>query len=180
MLAQPHRRDQHSKDEQRKPAHRGCAPSEEAVIAAFKEGIAVAAIARSAGRTPRSIQWMLRKAGLRPNPHKRPSATEPGDAAVQDQATSFRSEDIAFQRAMARAIASGQEMPPMVGVYKDSRPLNARFVFEPVPYSSGCTSPASECAELVSPVDRLAGLDRADARTSKPFTEAETRDGEIG
>jgi len=53
ILAQRPQRDERSNDEQR-GAPRTCA--EESVIAAFKEGFAVAAIARSAGRTPRSIQ----------------------------------------------------------------------------------------------------------------------------
>ena len=153
-------------------------PPEEAAIAAFKAGVAVAAIARDVGRTARSIQWTLRKAGLRPNPHKRPTAVEPGDATIHDQATSFRDQDLAFQRAMARAIAAGQEHPPMVGVRKDERPLNARFVFEPVPHTSGCTSPASECADLASPIERLPRLGRTDALASEPST-AETGDGEI-
>jgi hypothetical protein len=178
MLTPGHRRDERPQDEQRNPEHRTCPPSEDAVIAAFKQGVAVAAIARRAGRTPRSIQWMLRKAGLRPDPHKRPSATEPGDATVQDQATSFRDQDIAFQRAMVRAIASGDESPPMIGVHKDRRPLNARIVFEPVPHSSGCTSPAGECADLVPPVAQLARMVRGEAPTTEPSREAEMGDAE--
>jgi hypothetical protein len=173
------RRHQWPKDQQRNPKHRTCPPSEDAVIAAFKDGATVAAIARSAGRTPRSIQWTLRKAGLRPNPHKRPGATEPGDATAHDQATSFRDQDIAFQRALARAIASGDESPPMVGVHKDKRPLSARMVFEPVPHSSGCTSPAGECADLATSVDRLARLSRAEAPISEPSIDAEMGDAEI-
>jgi hypothetical protein len=169
------RRHEWPKDQQRHPQHRTCPPSEDAVIAAFK----VAAIARSAGRTPRSIQWTLRKAGLRPNPHKRPSATEPGDATAQDQASLFREQDIAFQRALVRAIAAGDENPPMVGVHKDPRPLNARMVFEPVPHSSGCTSPAGDCADLATSVERLARLSRAEAPISEPSIEAEMGDAEI-
>jgi hypothetical protein len=180
MFTSGHRRDERPKDEQRHPEHRTCPPSEDAVIAAFKEGVAVAAIARRAGRTPRSIQWTLRKAGLRPNPHKRPSATEPGDATAQDQAISFYNQDIAFQRSMVRVIASGHENPPMIGVHKDRRPLTARIVFEPVPHSSGCTSPARECADLVSPVARLARMVRGEARITEPSTEAEMGDAEIG
>jgi hypothetical protein len=177
MLASPHRRDERPKDEQRQQPDRTREPSEEAVIAAFKAGVAVAAIARHVGRSARSIQWTLRKAGLRPNPHKRPGALEPGDATIHDQATSFRDQDLAFQRAMARAIAAGQERPPMVGVRKDDRPLNARFVFEPVSRTSGCTSPASECADLASPIDGSARLGRMDALAGEPSTAAETGDG---
>jgi|HubBroStandDraft_6_1064221.scaffolds.fasta_scaffold1481868_1 hypothetical protein len=90
MLAPGQRRDDGPKDGQRVPAHRTRAPSDEDVIAAFKAGVPVAAIARRAGRTARAIQWTLRRAGLRPNPHKRPSAADTGDATLQDQATSFR------------------------------------------------------------------------------------------
>jgi hypothetical protein len=177
MSASPHRRDERPKDAQLQTPDRTRVPSEEAVIAAFKAGVAVAAIARHVGRTARSIQWTLRKAGLRPDPHKRPTAVEPGDATIHDQATSFRDQDLAFQRAMARAIAAGQEHPPMVGVRKDERPLNARFVFEPVPHTSGCTSPASECADLASPIEQLARLGRTDALASEPSTAAEMGDG---
>jgi hypothetical protein len=177
---QRHRRDQRPNDAQRPRAHRARAVSEEAVVAAFKEGIAVAAIARRAGKTPRAIEWTLRKVGLRTNPHKRPSAAEPGDASAHDQATSFRNQDTVFQRAMSRAIASGDEHPPMVGIHRDPRPLNARIVFEPVPHSSGCTSPARECADLVSPVDRLGRLARGQARISEPSTAAEMGNVELG
>jgi len=56
---------------------------------------------------------------------------------------------------MLRAIAAGKENPPMVGVFKDLRPFDAPRLFEPVPHSSGCTSPALECAELTT-VDAVA------------------------
>jgi hypothetical protein len=57
---------------------------------------------------------------------------------------------------MLRAIAKGLEHPPTIGVVKDVRPLNVPRLFEPVPHSSGCTSPALECAELMAPTDCLA------------------------
>jgi hypothetical protein len=66
-----------------------------------------------------------------------------------------RKQDLAFQKAMLRAIAAGKENPPLVGVFKDLRPLDAPRLFEPVPHSSGCTSPALECAELTT-VDAVA------------------------
>jgi hypothetical protein len=174
--------DTRRKDKQGNAANRPCPPSEEAVIAAYKDGVAVAAIARRAGKTPRAIEWMVRKAGLRSNPHKRPSAQEPGDAPFQELATAFRRQDLAFQRAMARAVGSGQENPARIGVYKDKRPLDARMVFEPVPDSSGCTSPAGECADPVPPVDRQAQLVRAEPRIGDGCTHAsaEMGDAEIG
>jgi hypothetical protein len=85
---------------------------------------------------------------------------EPGDTTIHDQATSFRDQDLAFQQAMARAIAAGQEHAPMVGVRKDDRPLNARFVFEPIGVdrcgrSGVCAAPAraslSEAAVRTAP-----------------------------
>jgi hypothetical protein len=50
---------------------------------------------------------------------------------------------------MHRAIAQGRECPPMIGVFKDQRRLDAPRLFEPVPHTSGCTSPALVCAELL-------------------------------
>jgi hypothetical protein len=178
MFAPGQQGDKPPKDGHYTPAPRARAPSDEAVIAAFKAGVPVAAIARRAGRTRRSIQCVLRKSGLRPNPHKRPSAAETGDATVQHQATSFRNQDIAFQQALTRAIASGDEMPPMVGVHKDKRPLTVRFVFEPVPHSSGCASPAGECADLAAPVHRPVRLEQ-ESTNSEPATAAEIGDAEI-
>jgi hypothetical protein len=135
-------------------AGRSCTPLEEAaVISAFRQGIAITAIARRSGKPPGAIAWMLKKAGLKKNIHKRPSADEGGDAAPEDQPISFRRQDLAFQQAMRRAVALGKENPPMIGVYKDARPLDAPRLFEPVPHSSGCTSPARECADLASPFD---------------------------
>jgi hypothetical protein len=119
-------------------------------ISAFKNGIAVAAIARQIGKQPGSVTWLLKTAGLKGNARKAPVDFESSDEA-HDPARSFRRGDRAFQRAMRRAIAKGREHPPMIGVFKDERPLDARRLFEPVPRSSGCTSPASMCAELESP-----------------------------
>jgi hypothetical protein len=50
---------------------------------------------------------------------------------------------------MRRAVLAGQEHPPMIGTYRDPRPFDGSRRFEPVPHSSGCTSPAQECADLV-------------------------------
>jgi hypothetical protein len=49
---------------------------------------------------------------------------------------------------MRRAVAQGLEHPPMIGIFKDATRLDAPRLFEPVPYSSGCTSPALVCAEF--------------------------------
>ena len=75
------------------------------------------------------------------------------DSGGADPASSSQKSDLAFQHAMRCAIARGLENPPRVGVVKDRRPLMAPRLFEPVPHSSGCTSPALECAELVARSD---------------------------
>jgi hypothetical protein len=72
------------------------------------------------------------------------------DAGGADPTASSYNADLAFQRAMQSAIAHGLERPPLIGVARDLRPLTAPQLFEPVPHSSGCTSPAQECAELAA------------------------------
>jgi hypothetical protein len=79
------------------------------------------------------------------------------DSGGTDPTRSSRTADLAFQRAMRRATARGLEHPPMIGVVKDIRPLNNPQMFEPVPHSSGCTSPALECAELAALDERVVG-----------------------
>ena len=69
------------------------------------------------------------------------------DCGGADPTSSWRTADLAFQHAMQSAIAQGLEHPPMIGVAKDARPINPPRLFEPVPHTSGCTSPALECAE---------------------------------
>jgi hypothetical protein len=68
---------------------------------------------------------------------------------------------------MLRAVASGLEKPPLIGVFKDRRRFDAPRLFEPVPYSSGCTSPACECAELGAVDGLTAGVATA-AQPGRP------------
>jgi hypothetical protein len=75
------------------------------------------------------------------------------DSGGADPARSSDKSDLAFQHAMRCAIARGLENPPQIGIVKDRRPLTAPRRFEPVPHSSGCTSPALECADLVARSD---------------------------
>jgi hypothetical protein len=75
------------------------------------------------------------------------------DSGGADPARSSYKSDLAFQHAMRCAIARGLENPPRIGIVKDYRPLTAPQLFEPVPHSSGCTSPALECADLVARSD---------------------------
>ncbi len=124
------------------------ANTDHAIIAAFRGGTSVAAIARRCGRPPRAVEWLLKKAGLKTNDRRRPRADDAGDAAPENPVRSCRRQDLAFQKAMRRAIAAGQEHPPMIGVFKDARPPNAPRLFVPVEISSGCGSPARECADL--------------------------------
>jgi len=138
-------------------------PADHAIIAAFRGGgeaprrdghesagrrPSVAAIARRCGRPPRAVEWLLKKAGLKTNDRRRPRAEDAGDAAPENPERSCRRQDLAFQKAMRHAVAAGQEKPPMVGVFKDARPLIAPRLFVPVEISSGCGSPARECADL--------------------------------
>jgi hypothetical protein len=128
-----------------------CSPAEQAAaVSAYKNGASVNAVASMLGRTPGSVEWLLKKNGLKRNDHKKPAAHEAGDSIATPAAQSYRKADLAFQKAMHRAIRAGLEKPPMVGIYKDHRPLDAPRLFAPSPHSSGCTSPASDCADLVS------------------------------
>jgi hypothetical protein len=100
-----------------------------------------------------------------------------GRGARRVASRSIRGQDLAFQRAMARAVAAGMEKPPLIGVYKDPRPLDAPRLFAPVQHSSGCTSPAHMCADAVSTRDHGAALhgprvDAVSARQSRAPTEA--------
>jgi hypothetical protein len=134
-------------------ADQTCSPDEQAVaISAFRNGASVNAVAALLGKSPGSVEWLLKKHGLKKNDHKKPLPHEAGDSIAAPAAQSFRKADLAFQKAMHPAIKSGLEKPPMVGVYKDDRPLDAPRLFAPAPHSSGCTSPASDCADLCSPV----------------------------
>jgi hypothetical protein len=127
-----------------------CSP-EQAAIAAFKNGASVNRVAALIGRTPGSVEWLLKKNGIKKNDHRKPRTDESGDAVASPAVQSFRKADLAFQRALHRAIKAGLEKPPMIGIYKDDRPLDAPRLFAPTPVSSGCTSPAADCADLVSP-----------------------------
>lgn len=129
--------------------------TERLVISAFKDGAAVAAIARRIGKNPGSVTWILQKAGLKPahrQGRRRDTDDSPADVqSYEDRKQSFVRQDLAFQRAMRRAIAQGCEHPPMLGIFKDHRPLDASRRFAPVLYSSGCTSPALICADIGLP-----------------------------
>src|SRR5271156_5289338 len=49
-----------------------CSPAEQAAIAAFKNGASVNRVAALIGRTPGSVEWLLKKNGLKKNDHRKP------------------------------------------------------------------------------------------------------------
>jgi hypothetical protein len=109
---------------------------------------------RRAGKASGSIGRRIKSAALK-HVDRTPPINQ-NDSGGTDPTRSSRSADLAFQNAMRCAIALGLEHPPMVGLVKDTRPLNAPRLFDPVPHSSGCTSPALECAELIGHSDQPA------------------------
>jgi len=127
--------------------------ADQPIVAAYRGGASVAEIARRMRLPQGAVTWVLKKAGLKPNDRRRPRTDERGDVARDDAAQCCRAQDMAFQQAMRRAIAAGKERPPLDGVFIDKRPLDTRQVFIAVAHSSGCGSPASECADLYQPLD---------------------------
>jgi hypothetical protein len=103
-----------------------------------------------------------------PLKHDRMPPINQNDTGGADPTTSSYKADLAFQRAMQTAVARGLEHPPLIGVAIDPRPLKAPRLFEPVPHSSGCTSPAFECAELVARKDRSPDASRMDGGSAAP------------
>jgi hypothetical protein len=66
-----------------------CSPAEHAAIAAFKNGASLNRVAGLIGRTPGSVEWLLKKNGLKRNDHRKPRRHEPGDAIAAPAAQSF-------------------------------------------------------------------------------------------
>ena len=123
----------------------GPAPERKTIMSTFRDRTAIAVDFLHTGKKLGSVGRRLKK--------KRGDRTLPinhNDSGGADLTKSSRKADLAFQQAMRGAIAQGLEHPPMIGVFKDTRPLNAPRLFDPVPHSSGCTSPALECAELMA------------------------------
>jgi hypothetical protein len=126
----------------------GAASEQKTIAPAFRDRIPIAGphrrLAKRSGTRGRRPKTSALKYAGRTLPVNR------NDSADLGTKTWSRRADLAFQRAMRGAIAKGLERPPMIGIAKDMRPLNAPRLFEPVPSSSGCTSPSLECAELVA------------------------------
>ena len=119
------------------------------VISAFQAGVTVDVIAEAVGKTLESVEHLLVTIGLKT------SATETleddGEPELSQAAVAerYRQEDLAFQKAMRRAIKRGRERPPIIGTFKDDTlPSLYHQCFVPNPLYSGCSSPAQQCAEL--------------------------------
>jgi hypothetical protein len=132
----------------------GAVPEQKMTTSASGDWKSVASHHRRAGKIPGSLGRRIKNAALK-HVDRTPPINQ-NDSGGTDPTRSSRSADLAFQHALRRAIAQGLENPPMIGLVKDARPLKAPRLFDPVPHSSGCTSPALECAELVAHHDQPA------------------------
>lgn len=126
----------------------GAAPEQKMIIPAFRARISIVGRHRRLDKKSGSLERCVKSPALKYGDRTLP--INHNDSGGDDPTKSSRSADLAFQRAMQGAVARGLEHPPMIGVSKDIRPLNAPRLFDPVPHSSGCTSPALECAELMA------------------------------
>ena len=131
----------------------GAASQQKTIMPALRDRIPIAGPHRRIAKKSASRRRRLKNSALKHPERTPPIKTLPinqNDSGGTDPTRSSRRADLAFQRALRCATAQGLEHPPMIGVVKDIRPLNTPRLFEPVPYCSGCTSPALECAELVA------------------------------
>jgi hypothetical protein len=126
---------------------------EAVVVSAFRNGVALDDIASVIGRTPESVARMLGKAGLKLVHQDDLCADPDDDVAGPGSALNCIAGDLAFQKAMYRAIKRGLERPPMIGVFKNTAPLDFHCHYFPAPLQSGCSSPARDCADLGSRFD---------------------------
>jgi hypothetical protein len=129
----------------------GAAIEQKTIISALTNRLSIADRHRRLGKKSGALARRLKTPASRQGDRTLP--INQNDSGGADPMKSAVNADLAFQRAMRCAVARGLEHPPMIGVFKDMRPLNAPRLLEPVPQSSGCTSPALECAELVAQND---------------------------
>jgi hypothetical protein len=131
----------------------GAASEKKTIISAFRISIARRRqrIGKTSGLSGRRIN------NSASNHRARTPPLNQNDSGGTDPTRSCQTADLAFQHAMRCAIARGLEHPPSIGIVRDPRPLNAPRLFDPVPHSSGCTSPAFECAELAAHNDQPHG-----------------------
>ena len=133
------------------PEHPFTLAQETVVISAFQSGVLVDVIAEVIGKTPASIEKLLKKIGLKTNAREAADHDEDAEPSETNVAEQFRKGDLAFQNAMRRAIKRGLERPPMIGTFKDGTVPDHHQHFVPAPLYSSCGSPARDCAELCSP-----------------------------
>lgn len=126
----------------------GAAPEQKTITSTFRDRIPIAGRHRRSDRKSGSAERRVKSPTLKYGDRTLP--INQNDSGGDDPTKSSQNADLAFQRAMHCAVAQGLERPPMIGIFKDARPLHAPRLFHPVPHSSGCTSPALECAELMA------------------------------
>jgi len=130
----------------------GAAFEQKTIIPALRDPTPIAGRDRRIAKKSGSLGRRIKNSA--PKEVNRTLPINHNDSGGIDPTRSSQRADVAFQHAMRCAIAQGLEHPPTIGVVKDIRPLNVPRLFEPVPHSSGCTSPALECAELMAmPID---------------------------
>jgi hypothetical protein len=108
----------------------GAAPEQKMTKSAFGDRKPVAGHDRRVGKTSGSPGRRIKNVALKHVDRTLP--INQNDSGGTDPTRSSRSADLAFQHAVRRAIAQGLERPPMIGLIKDTRPLNAPRLFEPV------------------------------------------------
>jgi hypothetical protein len=135
------------------PEHPYTLAQETVVISAFRNGVSVDVIAAVIGKTPPSVEKLLKRIGLKTNAREALGDDEDAEPSETNVAEQFRKDDLAFQNAVRRAIKRGLERPPMIGTFKDDSVPDHHQHFVPAPLYSGCSSPALDCAELCSPFD---------------------------
>lgn len=123
--------------------------------------------------TPGLIKPIPGRPGPKNNDRRARAGGATGGRSRAAPVRSFRKQDLAFQNAMMRAIASGRETPPMIGIFKDARRFDAPRLFEPVAHSSGCTSPGLVCAELIADADPLVAFSPATGRSPPHLAETD-------
>jgi hypothetical protein len=129
-------------------SHSGAAFEQKTIIPALRDPTPITPRDRRIAKTSGSPGRRIKNSA--PKDVNRTLPINHNDSGGIDPTMSSQRADLAFQHAMRCAIAQGLEHPPTIGVVKDVRPLNVPRLFEPVPHSSGCTSPALECAELMA------------------------------
>ncbi len=121
-------------------------PAEESLlVTAFHAGIVPERMADALRKTPGSVRWKLNALGLHPG---NPDATGPTSETDTLDAYRARKGDLAFKRAMLRAIASGAEnsVPCIVRAKPGARYIPCVRA----PSESGYRSSAALAAELGS------------------------------